>query len=257
MPANLAVGVDIGGTGIKAAVVDLDRGTLTMPRQRTHTPDHPTPEHVADDISRLLAEVADMPADPAVLVGVGFPGVVKKGVVHTAAHLDESWVGTDAAALLTAKLGHPTYLVNDADAAGLAEVRFGAGAGVEGVVIIVTLGTGIGVGVFVDGILVPNTELGHLVIDGKDAEARASALVREVKDESWKKWGNDVDDYLAELERLMWPDLIIIGGGVSADFDKFSDRLERRAQVVPARMGNDAGIIGAALRAVEQKAAGR
>jgi polyphosphate glucokinase len=212
---------------------------------------------VAKDIVRLLADVADLPADPGTVAGVGFPGVVKRGVVHTAAHLDPGWIGTDAAALLTGRLGHPTYLVNDADAAGLAEVRFGAGAGVEGVVIMVTLGTGIGVGLFVDGTLVPNTELGHLTINGRDAETRASALVRETKDQSWKKWGRAVDDYLAELERLMWPDLIIIGGGVSTDFDRFGPRLARRARVVPAQLGNDAGIIGAALRAHEQRQAGR
>lgn len=257
MRSNVAVGIDIGGTGIKAAVVDLARGVLTQPRHRTHTPDHPTPDHVVDDVARLLAQVSDLPADTGTPVGVGFPGVVKQGVVLTAAHLDDAWIGTDAAAGFTATLGRTTRLVNDADAAGLAEVRYGAGAGVPGVVVMVTLGTGIGTGLFTDGILVPNTELGHLTVKGRDAETRASALVRETKDESWKEWGHDVDDYLAELERLLWPDLIIIGGGVSTDFDKFREHLKRRTRVVAATLGNDAGIIGAALRAAEEQEAGR
>lgn len=252
MAGPLAVGVDVGGTGIKAAVVDIATGKLTEPRHRTHTPDHPTPRHVADDISRLLADLDDLPADADAVIGVGFPGVIKGGVVRTAAHLDPAWVDVDGAALLSKVLGHPTHMLNDAAAAGLAEVRLGAGAGITGTVIMVTLGTGIGTGMFVDGRLVPNTELGHLIVKGKEAETRAAASIRENEDLSWRKWAGDVDTFLGELERLLWPDLFIIGGGVSTEFDKFGPRLDRRTKVVPATMGNDAGIIGAALWAHEQ-----
>ena len=255
MAPTIAIGIDIGGTGIKASAVDLATGALAMQRDRVPTPDPSTPHRLIESILGLLADVVPA-ADRQHTIGVGFPGVVKAGVIRTAADLDSAWVGVDAATLLTARLGHPSHIINDADAAGLAEVRLGAGASLPGVVVMVTLGTGIGSGLFLDGVLVPNTELGHLQIDGHDAETRAAASVREKEKLSWKHWGRRVDTYLAELERLLWPDLIIIGGGVSEHFDRFSGHLHRATPVVAARLGNDAGIIGAALWAAEQTVAG-
>ena len=240
--AKWVFGVDIGGTGIKAAPVDVTTGTLKGARQRIDTPSLPTPEHIATGVARLASQWSWKGP-----VGVGFPGVVKRGIVHTAANLHETWIGVDAAALLAQRLGTPVSVGNDADVAGLAEMTFGAGNGVMGVVLMVTLGTGIGSGLFLDGRLVPNTELGHIEIDGRDAETRAAAIVRERKKLSWKQYGRRVDEYLARLENLLWPDLVIIGGGVSADFDKFGRHLHRRTRVVAAAAGNDAGIIGAAL----------
>jgi polyphosphate glucokinase len=182
-------------------------------------------------------------------VGVGFPGVVQHGVVRTAANLDQSWLGVDLVRVLGGRLGLPVGVVNDADAAGLAEMRFGAGRDAEGVVVMVTLGTGIGTAIFTDGVLVPNTELGHLLIDGVDAEERASARAREEQRLSFRDWAPHLDAYLGELHRLLWPDRIVVGGGVSAKFEKFAPLLRVPAQVVPAAMGNLAGIVGAALAA--------
>jgi polyphosphate glucokinase len=198
------LGVDIGGSGIKAAPVEIATGRLRHKRRRIETPRTPTPENVADVCARLVADWSW--TGP---VGVGFPGVVSQGVVRTAVNLHPSWVGVDAATMLTERLGAPTSMLNDADAAGLAEVTFGAGAGVKGIVLMVTFGTGIGSGLFVDGVLVPNTELGHIEVDGHDAESRASALVRETERLSWKRWGQRVDRYLGRLENLLWPELII------------------------------------------------
>jgi polyphosphate glucokinase len=250
--AKTAIGIDIGGTGIKASTVDLDTGTLTVRRNRVPTPEPGTPEQVVDRIRGLLDDLLAPTRGVRRTLGMGFPGVVTSGVVRTATHLDKSWMDTDAAALFTEQLGHPTRVINDADAAGLAEVRFGAGRAVAGVVLILTLGTGIGSGLLVDGRLVPNTELGHLEIDGKEAESRAAASVREEHGLSWKRWGRRLNRYLNELERLVWPDLIIIGGGISEHFDQFTGHLHCRTTVVPAQLGNDAGIIGAALWATEQ-----
>jgi polyphosphate glucokinase len=180
-------------------------------------------------------------------VGVTFPGVVTGGVIRTAANLDHEWVGVDAAQLFGKALGRPATVLNDADAAGMAEVRFGAAAGRSGVVVLLTFGTGIGSAVFIDGRLLPNTEFGHIEIDGRDAETRASAHARELHDLSWGKWAGRVNDYLTHLEALLSPDLIVIGGGVSRKADKFLPLLTTRAEVVPARLHNDAGIVGAAL----------
>jgi polyphosphate glucokinase len=251
---RLVIGVDIGGSGIKAAIVDTSAGRLADQRRREATPHHPTPAHVADEICALM-DALDPPGGGGLpgTIGVGFPGVVRSGVVATAAHLDESWISTDAAALLAERTGRRVTVVNDADAAGLAEVRFGAGADTAGVVVMVTLGTGIGTGVFVDGILVPNTELGHLEVDGHDAETRAAAAVKDRKGLSWKTWGKRLDRYLAELEHLLSPDLIVVGGGISADFDRFAHRIHRSTPVVAALLGNDAGIIGAAVHAADRR----
>ncbi len=179
--------------------------------------------------------------------GATFPAVIKQGVARTAANVDQSWIGTDAGALFSQAIGGEVTVVNDADAAGIAEMQFGAGRGRDGVVIMVTLGTGIGSAVFLDGALLPNTELGHLEMDGRDAEHLAAESVREADELSWKKWSKRLNDYLQMLEGLFSPDLFIIGGGVSKKSGKFIPRLDLQAEVVPAELLNEAGIVGAAL----------
>lgn len=246
--SRLVLGVDIGGTGIKVARVDPETGLLNEPAVREETPHPATPKNISGAIGDL-AKAAGL-FEP-VAIGVGFPGVVRHGVVETAAHLDPSWVGLDAAAMLIERLGAEVSVVNDADAAGLAEIRFGSGRGVNGTVVMVTLGTGIGTGLFLDGQLFPNTELGHLVIDGQEAEQVAAGAVKNADHESWAQWAEHLDRYLRELERLLWPDLIILGGGISEAFGLYVDQLHCRTPVVPATLGNDAGIIGAALWANE------
>jgi polyphosphate glucokinase len=239
------VGVDIGGSGIKAGVVDARRGALIGDRVRVPTPQ---PALVEDVVAATAALVAGLPRD-AGPVGIGVPGAIVGGRGMTAANIDASWIGRPAAELFGAAIGRPVVVLNDADAAGLAEMRFGAGRGVRGVVLMLTLGTGIGSALFVDGTLVPNTELGHIEIRGKDAERRASAGARERRGLSFADWAPLLDEYLDRIEQLIWPDLIILGGGVSKRADRFLDRLSTRAPVVPATLRNDAGIIGAALRA--------
>jgi polyphosphate glucokinase len=242
---GVKLGIDIGGTGIKGAPVDLETGDLTGERFRLLTPKPATPDAVADIVAQVVKHFGYQGA-----VGGTFPGVVKHGVVQTAANVDKSWVGTDARARFEDATGCTFTVTNDADCAGVAEMKFGAGAGRQGVVIIVTLGTGIGTAVFQDGVLLPNTELGHLEVRGKDAETRAADSARERKDLDWKKWAKRVDEYLDHLEALMWPDLIIIGGGVSKKGEKFIPLLTPRCEVVAAKLQNEAGIVGAALTAV-------
>lgn len=239
------LGIDIGGSGIKGAPVDLGRGELTRERVRVDTPEASTPEAVADLVADLVQQLADEVEDGSP-VGITVPAVVDHGVVRTAANIDPGWIGTDADALFTQRLGRPVHVVNDADAAGVAEMHFGAGRGQDGVVLLTTLGTGIGSALFLGGQLVPNTELGHLEIDGHDAESRAASSVREEEDLSWKVWAKRLQRYYSHVEALLWPDLIIVGGGVSKKADKFLPLLELRAPIVPAELRNDAGIIGAA-----------
>jgi polyphosphate glucokinase len=240
-----ALGIDIGGTGIKAAPVDVTTGELTAERIKIDTPHPATPDAVAEVVRKLIREFSWTGA-----VGITFPGVVIDGVIMTAANVDHAWIGTDARRLFGNVVGQPAGVINDADAAGIAEMRFGAGAGEKGTVLLLTLGTGIGSALFIDGILVPNTEFGHIEIRGKEAEKRASELVREEHDLSWGKWAGRVDEYLAHMEMLLSPRLIIIGGGVSRKSDKFLPELGNlRARVVPAAMHNDAGIVGAAMSA--------
>jgi polyphosphate glucokinase len=243
------LGVDIGGTGMKAAPVDTASGELLAPRHRILTPHPATPALMAP----VLAELAKN-FDWTGPVGAAFPAVVKAGVARTAANIDPSWVGTDVAATFARASGCDVTVVNDADAAGVAEMEFGAGKSCSGVVIMVTLGTGIGTAVFIDGVLLPNTELGHLRLGKKEAEARASDAVRQRLGLSWGKWARRLDEYLLELERLLQPDLFILGGGVSKRHDRFLPRLTTHAEVTPARLLNEAGIVGAALAA--QKASG-
>ena len=239
------LGIDIGGSGIKGAPVDPEQGKLLAERVKLETP-HPA---VPDTVAKVVAQLVEAFSwtGPACIT---FPGVVVNGVTHTAANLDPAWVGLDTRALFSEATGLSPALINDADAAGLAEMRFGAGAGQQGTVLVLTFGTGIGSALFRAGILVPNTEFGHIEIRGKDAEHRASERAKEEHDLSWEKWAERVDEYLQHMERLTAPDLIIIGGGVSRKADKFLHLLSGlRAAVVPASLHNDAGIVGAALAA--------
>jgi polyphosphate glucokinase len=238
------LGIDIGGTGIKGAPVDTATGELVAPRLRIPTPRPATPTAVAETVAEIAKHF-----DWTGPLGATFPAVVKDGVTQTAANVDPSWIGADAAKVLSDATGSSVTVVNDADAAGIAEMEFGAGKGRTDTVIVVTLGTGIGSAVFVGGELVPNTELGHLQIRGKDAEHRAAESVREAQSLSWKKWARRLNEYFAHLEALLWPDLIVIGGGVSKKSDKFVPLLMTRAQVVPAQLLNEAGIVGAAVSA--------
>jgi polyphosphate glucokinase len=242
-------GLDVGGSGIKGAPVDIRTGTLLSERFRIPTPQPATPAAMVAVAAQVVAHF-----DWQGPIGCGFPAVVKGGIVHTAANIDQSWIGYDLQRTLEDAVGQPVRAVNDADAAGMAEMRWGAGRGVEGVVLMVTLGTGIGTALFVKGQLVPNTELGHIEIRGKEAEKRAADRVREQKELSWKEYAVRVDEYLDTMERLFWPDLIIVGGGVSKDADKFFPKLSSRVKVVPAQMLNNAGIAGAALAAVPEHA---
>ncbi|MER5833330.1 polyphosphate--glucose phosphotransferase [Streptomyces sp. NPDC002130] len=241
-------GVDIGGSGIKGAPVDLDKGDLAQERHKVLTPHPATPDSVADGVKQVVDHFGW--TGP---VGVTFPGVVTDGAtIRTAANVDDSWIDTDARALLGERLGGlPVTVVNDADAAGVAEMHFGAGRGRRGTVILLTLGTGIGSAVFVDGVLVPNTELGHLELDGHDAEKRASSKAREDHDMTWEHWAaHRVRKYLAHVEMLFSPELFIIGGGVSRKSHKFLPHIEGiKAEIVPAQLQNNAGIVGAAMRA--------
>jgi polyphosphate glucokinase len=236
------LGIDIGGSGIKAAPVDVETGTLAGERLRVGTPQPSQPEAVADVMSDLVKQFAWQGP-----IGCTFPAVIKHGVAWSAANVDSSWIGTNGQELFEQKTCCPVLLLNDADAAGLAEMQFGAGRGREGVVMVLTFGTGIGSAVFLDGKLLPNTELGHLELRGKDAEHRASEAVREIKKLSWKQWAERVNEYLSVLEKLFSPDLFIFGGGVSRKHEKFFSFLQTRAEIVPAQLLNNAGIVGAAL----------
>jgi polyphosphate glucokinase len=240
------LGIDIGGTGIKGAPVVVASGALLAERYRLKTPLPATPEAV----SVAVAQVVDhfQWQGP---IGCGFPAVIRHGYVMTAANVAKTWIGQNVQDLFEVATGCAVTVVNDADAAGYAEMHFGAGQGVQGTVLLVTLGTGIGTAVFIDGRLLPNTELGHIEIGGKDAEKWAAASVREQKRLSWKKWGRRLDTYLTTVQRYLWPDLIIVGGGVSKKHEKFLPLLTLQTKVVPALLRNEAGIIGAALAAAQ------
>lgn len=240
--AREGFGIDIGGSGIKGAPVDLERGELTAERLRIPTPQPSTPQAVAGVVTELLDQF-----DWRGPVGCTFPAVVRGGRTMTAANVDDAWIDCDADALLEKQSGRAIHLMNDADAAGVAEMRYGAGRDASGVVIMLTLGTGIGSAVFLDGELLPNTEFGHLEIRGKRAERRASDRVRKDKDLDWDDWSKRVEVYLRQMEALFWPDLFILGGGVSKHHEKFLPLIDTRTPVVPARLRNEAGIIGAAL----------
>ena len=238
------LGIDIGGSGIKGALINVVTGEMTTKRHRIPTPDESTPENVAEVVAKLARHF-----DWHGPIGCTFPAVVRHGVVYTAANVDKSWIGTDAVTLFEQATGCPVRVLNDADAAGLAEMVIGAGRNQQGVVIMLTFGTGIGSAIFVNGNLLPNTEFGHLPIRGKDAEHRASSKVRDDEDLSWSQWAERVNEYLERMEFFFSPDLFIIGGGVSKKQHKFLHLLKTQAEVVPAQLLNEAGIIGAAMAA--------
>jgi polyphosphate glucokinase len=238
------LGFDVGGSFVKAGIVDPASGRLVGESARHPTPPGASPGDVID----LLASIAQR-ADAAGPVGLAFPAVVKRGRTLTAANVDPRWIGTDAQALLESRIGRPVAVINDADAAGIAEMRFGAGRGRDGTVMLLTLGTGIGTAIFVDGVLLPNTELGHLEVDGVEAEHLASAKVRSELGLAWPAWTERVNRVLERYHALLWPDVFVIGGGVTENWQHFGHLLRSRAAIVPAHYGNDAGIVGAALAA--------
>lgn len=239
------LGVDIGGSGIKGAIVDTASGELMTERHRIETPHPATPEAVAAVLAQLVVHFGW--SGP---IGCGFPAAVQQGVARTAANIAQGFIATDIDRLFSEATQCPCFNVNDADAAGMAEMRFGEGAGQSGVVLMITIGTGLGTALFVDGKLLPNTELGHIYLEnGIEAERFASDAVRKLEDLGWKSWGNRFNNYLVTMEKLFWPELIILGGGASKKFDKFKAQLKVNAPVKPAAFLNQAGIVGAALYA--------
>ncbi len=245
------LGIDIGGSGIKGAPVDLATGEFLKERKKILTPEHSAP----DTVAAIVREIADhFPEASEAPVGVTFPGVVQQGVVRTSANLDKHWIGTDARTLFSEAVGRPVRVLNDADAAGVAESRHGAAKGVPGVVLMTTLGTGIGSALMVNGRLVPNTEFGHLEIDGHDAETRASAAAKNREGLSYEEWATErLQRYYRVVEDLLWPNLIVVGGGVSRQGHKFLPLLDIRTPIVAAELRNTAGIVGAALAAAERE----
>lgn len=238
------LGIDIGGSGIKGAIVETSTGTLLTDRHRIATPQPATPKAIIDTVLEIIEHF-----DWTGPIGCGFPAAVRHDVVKTASNIDEKWIGTNAAKKIKEATGCETHLVNDVDAAGYAEMKYGAGKDQDGTVIVVAAGTGIGTALFSEGVLFPNTELGFIQLNNMPGEHYAANSVRENEDLSWKVWGKRFNEYLTRLEKLFWPDLFIIGGGVSKKFDKFSEFLELEAEVIPAETRNHAGIIGAALAA--------
>jgi polyphosphate glucokinase len=242
--ATAILAFDVGGSFVKAGVVDVAAGRVTGEVLRRPTPADAAPAAVIDLLGSIAAELPS--TGP---VGLAFPAVTKKGVACTAANVDKRWIGTNAQAALEARLSRPVAFLNDADAAGVAEMMLGAGRDRDGTVMVLTLGTGIGTAIFVDGRLVPNTELGHLEVRGEEAEHRASAKVRTERRLGWREWAGAVNEVLAAYHALLWPDLFIIGGGVTENWEHFGPLLTSRAEIVPAHFRNDAGIIGAAMAA--------
>ncbi len=250
MSDSLALGIDVGGTGIKAGIVNTRTGRLAAPRRRVQTPRPGTPDAVVSAICDLTHGI-DMGTLGA--VGVGFPAAIKDGRALTAVNLHADWLDVRPGEAIGNALGLRVAVLNDADAAGLAEVRFGVARGVMGTVVMVTLGTGIGTSLFHDGRLIPNAELARVRIKGKEAQLRASEAARKRRGVSWEAWARDIDTYLAELQQIIWPDLVIIGGGVSAKSHFFLHHLESEIPVRPAKLLNNAGIVGAALYATEMR----
>lgn len=244
MKHKAVLGIDIGGSGIKGAPVNIKNGKLLDERHRIPTPDPSTPENVAKTIKEIVKHFRWKGA-----IGCGFPAVVQNGVIKTAANIDKSWIDTDAASLFSKTTKLPVYVLNDADAAGLAEVKLGAGKGFKGAIVVMTIGTGIGSSLFIRGKLYPNTEIGHLEFKGQDAELYASDATRKAEKLDWTGWGKRLNDYLKYIEFLFWPEMIILGGGASKKLDRYGDQLDLKAKVVPAHFLNEAGIIGAAMAA--------
>jgi polyphosphate glucokinase len=238
-----AIGIDIGGTGIKGALVDLSSGELVRDRLKVATPAGGEPKPIATEVVRLVEQLGDTGSVP---IGVCFPAVVLHGRTMSAANVSKKWIGLEAEALFERSLNRDILFINDADAAGVAEVQYGAAKDESGLVVVTTLGTGIGTALIYDGVLIPNSELGHLEIDGRDAERRAAYSAKERRRQSWKAWAKHVQKYFATLEALLSPDLFIVGGGVSKNADEFLPLLNLRAPIVPATHRNNAGILGAA-----------
>ena len=246
-----ALGVDVGGSGVKGAIIDLATGQIVGERFRLDTPQPATPEAVTAAVAEVVRHF-----DFAGPLGVTYPGVVVDGVVHTAANVDRSWIGTNAAEQYSRALdGRPVTVLNDADAAGLAEQHYGAGRNRKGVVVLLTFGTGIGSAVIHDGMLLPNTEFGHIEVGGKEAEHRAASSVKERKEWSYDRWAKEVTKVLAAVENAIWPDLFIAGGGISRKAEKWIPLLTNRTPVVAAELLNTAGIVGAAMAAAEAQSA--
>lgn len=238
------IGIDVGGSSIKAACVDVDSGEIVGATQSVRTPQPSSVEPMLDAFVEL-----DRRLKGEGPVGLAFPSVVQRGVARTAANIDKGWIGVDGATLLGARLGRPVVFLNDADAAGLAEMRWGAGQGTEGTVIMLTFGTGIGSAIFVDGALVPNTEFGHMEMNGQDAELHASARVRTELALDWPAWAERVNLYLARMHALFWPDVFILGGAVTENFAAFGPLLKSPAEIRPAQFAGQAGVVGSALAA--------
>jgi len=248
---TVALGIDIGGTGIKGALVDLATGELTTERIKLPTPEGGEPEAIAATVLEIIAKLGDIPAGTP--VGVCFPAVVRHGTTMSAANVSQRWIGFEAEKFFEEQLGRDIVFVNDADAAGVAEARYGAAKDVPGLVILTTLGTGIGSALIYNGILVPNSELGHLEMEGKDAERRAAYSAKERKKYSWEQWAKHLQTYYSMIEKLFSPDLIIVGGGVSKNHDDFLPLITTSAPMIPAVLRNNAGIVGAAALAVVPK----
>ena len=242
MKLKKILGIDIGGSGVKGAIVHTKKGKLITKRFRIPTPQPATPEAVAEVIKEIVDHFKWKGP-----IGVGFPGVIQHGFARTAANVDDSWIDVNLNELFGKKTGCNVHVVNDADAAGMAEMKFGSGKGFRGVALLVTVGTGLGTVVFTDGKLLPNMEMGHIMLHGDDAEKYASDAARKSDELTWEEWANRFNEYLSRMEELLWPDMIIIGGGASKKDKKFFQHLDTRAKVVPATLLNEAGIIGAAL----------
>lgn len=247
--AKVAVGIDIGGTGIKGALVDVKKGELIGERLRVETPAGGRPNDIAEAVKELIVSLD--PKNESVAIGICFPAVVQHGVTKSAANVSKEWIGLDADALFTNMIGKPVHLINDADAAGVAEMKFGVGKKTKGVVMMTTLGTGIGSALFIDGKLVPNTELGHIEIDGVDYETKAAYSAKEREALDWNQWAERLQTYYTKLENLFSPDLFVVGGGVSKEHEDFLPLLRLRTEIVPAKLKNSAGIIGAAMVAIK------
>ncbi|MEY4293960.1 MAG: hypothetical protein RIR29_610 [Actinomycetota bacterium] len=244
MAKKIAIGIDIGGTGIKGALVDVKNGEMIGDRVRVETPEGGSTDDIIATVKALIKKLPAAPADTP--IGICFPAVVQHGVTKSAANISKKWIGFDADKAFTKALNREVHLVNDADAAGLAELRFGAGRAERGLVIMTTLGTGIGTALFFDQKLIPNAELGHIEIDGVDYESMAAFSAKEREDLSWKQWAERLQKYYSTLQRLFSPDMIIVGGGVSKQHEEFLPLLDIDCEIVPAEMRNNAGILGAA-----------
>ena len=248
---TVSLGIDIGGTGIKGALVDVETGELVSERIKLSTPEGGEPEAIAATVLELIGELGDIPAETP--VGVCFPAVVRHGTTTSAANVSKSWIGLEAEKFFEKRLGRDITFVNDADAAGVAEARYGAAKGQNGLIILTTLGTGIGSAIIYNGVLVPNSELGHLEMNGKDAERQAAYSAKERKNLDWDKWAKRLQQYYSMVEFLFSPDLIIVGGGVSKSHEEFLPLLKLTAPIIPAELRNNAGIVGAAALAVVPK----